>query len=358
MIHIIIGTKAQLIKVAPLMKELQDRKVSYNFIISGQHRETMDDLRHNFGLKEPDIILYRGADITKVYQMFFWGIEIIFKVLKNKKEIFKGDKKGIVINHGDTFTTLLGSIAAKLAGLKNGHLESGLRSFNFFHPFPEELFRYFTFILADYYFCPGPWAMGNLRKYRGVKIDTKYNTLYDSVRLAMDSPVKDELSIPDDKYAIVSLHRYENIFSERQFLSLIETVEVLAKKMRLLFILHPPTKSQLNKFSFYDRLASNNNIELRPRYDYFDFIKLLNKAEFIITDGGSNQEESFYLGKPCLLLRKKTERQEGIGENAVLSAYSKKVVEDFVDNYQDYKKIPKADVVSPSKIVADFLEKF
>ncbi|MBU1202529.1 UDP-N-acetylglucosamine 2-epimerase [Patescibacteria group bacterium] len=355
MIHIIIGTKAQLIKVAPLMKELQDRGVDYNFIISGQHKETMDDLMENFGVKKPDIVLYSGPDIVKVSQMIAWGGKIIFKFLKNKKEIFKDDKNGIVINHGDTFTTLLGSILAKLAGLKNSHLESGLRSFNFFHPFPEEIFRYLTFHLTDYYFCPGAWAMGNLEKYKGKKIDTIYNTLYDSVKLAIDSDTKQNLDIPQEKFAIVSLHRFENVFKKNRFLSLIELIEDTADSIKLLFILHPPTKDKLRKFDFYNRLKNNKNIELRPRYDYFDFIKLMDKAEFIITDGGSNQEESFYLGKPCLILRQKTERQEGLGQNAVLSGYNKKTVEDFVSNYYSYKLYPKDEAINPSRIVANFL---
>ncbi len=337
------------------MKELQQRGVPYNFIISGQHQETMDSLRYNFGLKEPDVVLYRGPDIVSVGQMIIWSIKIIIKCLKNKSEIFQNDKIGIVINHGDTFTTLLGAIMARIAGLKNGHLESGLRSFNFFHPFPEELTRWLVFHMTDYYFCPGDWALNNLKKYKGKKINTHYNTLYDSVRLALKADA-DEVSLPKEKFAIVSVHRYENVFRAKRLEYILTRLERVSQKIKLIFILHPSTKNQLKKFNFYDKLENNNNIELRPRYDYFRFIKLLNKAEFIITDGGSNQEESFYLGKPCLLMRKKTERTEGLSKNVLISNYDDNLIDGFVGNYKKYKNGPEVGDVVPSKIVADFLQ--
>ena len=89
MIHVIIGTKAQLIKMAPIMKELQRREVSYNFIFTGQHQETIGELLDNFNIKEPNIILYKGRDITSIFQMFFWSVKLISLSLFNKKEKLK-----------------------------------------------------------------------------------------------------------------------------------------------------------------------------------------------------------------------------------------------------------------------------
>lgn len=357
-LHIVIGTKAQLIKMAPIMLELQNQKIEYNFIFTGQHRETMDALRENFSIKAPDITLHKGKDITAIFQMLIWLIKICTKVLFKKKKIFGTTKKNdILLTHGDTFSTVLGALMGKLARIQVAHIESGLRSFNIFHPFPEELNRLMTFRLSNYYFCPGDWAVDNLKKYKGKKINTELNTLYDSLQLAIAAPKKDSLNIPEQKYGLCSIHRFENIFKKDQFIKIIEILEEVAKTKKLLFILHPPTKQQLNKLGLMKRLEENKNIELRPRYDYFDFTKLLNKSEFIITDGGSNQEEAFYLGKPCLLMRKATERQEGLGTTTVISNYDKKTIMEFIKNYEQYKTKSTEISVSPTKIIVETLIK-
>jgi UDP-N-acetylglucosamine 2-epimerase (non-hydrolysing) len=357
MIHIIVGTKAQLIKMAPIMSTLQKRGMYYNYIFTGQHKETVDDLRANFGIKEPDVVLYKGPEITNIFQMVTWGFKIIFKVLSNKKNIFKNDKDGIVLNHGDTFSTLLGTLLAKVAGLKSGHVESGLRSYNYFHPFPEEIIRVLVFFMTDYYFCPGDWALGNLKRYKGKKINTHLNTLYDSLIIAKDKN-NNNLDIPGEKFAVASIHRYENIFRLSKLKEVIAIIEDIAKDIKILFIMHPPTKKQLLKHGLFHRLDNNKNIELRPRYDYFSFIELVINSEFLISDGGSNQEEAFFLGKPCLLLRKKTERQEGLKANVVLSGYDKSVIKNFVYNYHKYKKPTIVADVGPSDIIVDNIKRF
>src|SRR3989344_6928891 len=102
MIHVIVGTKAQLIKMAPVMVEMQDRNIDYNFILTGQHQAVMDEIRKDFGIKEPDYVMYKGKDITGMAQMFFWLGRSLIHTLLNKKKIFP--KKGIVLVHGDAFS--------------------------------------------------------------------------------------------------------------------------------------------------------------------------------------------------------------------------------------------------------------
>lgn len=351
-IHIVIGTKAQLIKMAPIIHELEKRKIPYNFIFTGQHKETIDDLRENFSIKKPDITLYEGKDITGIFQMFFWIIRISLMAIFKKKKIFgKTEKKDILLTHGDTFSTVLGAIMGKLAGIKVGHVESGLRSFHLFHPFPEELNRLITFRLSNYYFCPGEWAINNLKKYKGHKINTKLNTLYDSLQLAIKESEKATVKIPEEKFCIFSIHRFENIFKTDQFKKILKELEETAKSIKVLFILHPPTKKQLEKLKLMEKLINTPNIELRPRYDYFNFINLLSKSEFIITDGGSNQEECFYLGKPCLLMRKTTEREEGLNQNVLISKYDTAITKEFIKNYQKYRIPQNTDTQSPTTII-------
>ncbi len=120
------------------MVRLQDRKIPYNFIHTGQHRETMDEMISDFGIKRPDNILYEGIDVVSISKMFLWMIQVLWKSVVRKKEIFGDKSKGIVLVHGDTLSTLLGALMGRIAGLRIGHVEAGLRSFNIFHPFPEE----------------------------------------------------------------------------------------------------------------------------------------------------------------------------------------------------------------------------
>jgi len=356
MIHIILGTKAQLIKMAPVMNELKKRSMDYNFIFTGQHKETIKELIEVFKLKKPDYILYEGKDITKIPQMIIWAIQCLIHTFRNKKKIFK-NQKGIVLVHGDAFSVLLGAIMGKISGLKVGYIEAGLRSFNLFHPFPEEITRRIAPRFADFHFCPGDFAFNNSKKYKGIKINTELNTLYDSLKLVIENKNSIQVDIPQEKYCLVSIHRFENIFRKEQLLFILKILEEISKQIKILFILHKPTREKLENFGFYQKLKENPNIELRPRYDYFKFIKLLSKSEFIITDGGSNQEESYYLGKPCLLMRKTTERKEGLGENVVISKYDEKIINVFIKNYQKYKLDSLNFKISPSKIIVDYLEK-
>lgn len=358
MIHIIIGTKAQLIKMAPIMRAIQDAGMSYRFISTGQHRETMADILNNFALPGPDYVLYKGPDITAVTKMLVWAMNILWKTIWHRRQIFGSDRNGIVLVHGDTFSTLLGALMAKLARLKVGHIESGLRSHNLLHPFPEELTRLLTFRLTDYYFCPGSWAVENLNRYSGIKINLGSNTLADALDLARNTISTIEVDIPAQPYAIATLHRFENVFSKAALERLVRIVCHIADKKKLLFILHKPTLNKLKEYKLYDYLDRHPNIELRQRYDYFRFIKLLNSSEFVISDGGSNQEECYYLGKPILLLRQATERQEGLGENCVLSRYDESIIDDFVRNFKKFQREKTDSGITPSQRIAAVCRSF
>jgi len=354
-IHVFIGTKAQLIKMAPVMVELQRRGLPWNFVFSGQHQATVDNIRDDFGLRPPDVTLYQGRDITGIGQMLLWSLRVVLYCLRHRDRVWQGDREGIVLNHGDTFSTLLGSLLARLAGLRCAHVESGLRSFRLLHPFPEEITRRLTFRLCDIYFAPGQWALDNLRDHRGIKVDTVYNTLLDSLRLSTGAAAG-AVAIPGERFALVSLHRFENIFSRRRLRHILHILQAVAREIPLLSILHPPTEKQLRRSGFYHTLAATPGIELRPRYGYFQFVELLRAAELAITDGGSNQEECFYLGKPCIIMRSATERQEGVGRNAVISNYDLEKVLDVVRDPARYRLEPVGLDQSPARLIVDTLQ--
>ena len=359
MIHVIVGTKAQLIKMAPIMGVLKNQSIDYNYISTGQHKGTIDEILKNFDIKKPDFVFYDGKDVTSVIQMFAWATRIAVKTLRQKKQIFRNDKNGIVLVHGDTFSTILGALLGKVAGMKVAHVESGLRSFNLFHPFPEEITRILTFRLSDYMFCPGDWAVNNLDRYKKIKINTHYNTLLDSLRIALPEIRKiNDIDMPQHPFGIVTLHRFENIFNRKAVDRIISIVERIANTRHLLFILHKPTEIQLRKYDYLRRLEDNPNVELRERYDYFRFIKLILEADFVVSDGGSNQEECYYLGKPIILLRKATERNDGLDRNCVVSKYDDRVIDDFLVNLEKYRFDPVWLESSPSEMIVDNCRQF
>jgi UDP-N-acetylglucosamine 2-epimerase (non-hydrolysing) len=338
--------------MAPVMVELRERGVPYRFVHTGQHQATMSEMLREFGLKAPDLVLHRGRDVVSLPQMAVWTAKILWQCATRRREIFGDEPRGIVLVHGDTFSTLLGALMGRVARLRVGHVESGLRSYRLFHPFPEEITRLLTFRLSDSLYCPGPWALSNVERHGSERVDTGCNTLADTLALALAMERRRD-HVPAGEYALVSLHRYENVFRRERFETLVEIVEELARGRRMLFILHPPTERQIDRLGLRARLASNPRIELRPRYTYFDFVTLLEGASFVVTDGGSIQEESSYLGLPCLLLREATERREGLGENVVLSRLDRDVIRRFGENPEAHRRPRAASRHRPSKAIVD-----
>jgi len=209
-IYVVIGTRAQLIKMVPLMALMQKQDIKYEFIYTAQHKETINRILEDFQVKDPDKTLYNRSEANTITKFVGWAGIMFLKALRPKR-IFSN--KGIVLTHGDTATTAWAAIVGKLAGCKVAHVESGLRSFNFLKPFPEELMRWITFHFSDIYFCPNDWAISNLKKYKGHKINLGVNTLYDAVQTALNSNTK--IKVPTEKFAVVSIHRYENIFTKK-----------------------------------------------------------------------------------------------------------------------------------------------
>lgn len=360
MIHFAIGTRAQLFKMAPIMLECERRNLDWRWIYTAQHKETMEQTLRTFGLPPPDYTVVNWQTEAKsMGKMWQWLLKMFLAIFKSKQILggFTG-KKHILLTHGDTFTTWLTALYAKVTGTKVMHVESGLRSFNWREPFPEEINRLITFRLADYYACPGQWALNNLSKYKGIKINTFDNTQVDTIRFGLANANKSDFTHPEKKYVVASLHRYENIFNKERFEKIISELEQISKKFLILMVQHPATKIQLDKLGLRQRLEQNSNIQLLPRLEYLPFVKAAKGAEFVITDGGGNQEELYHMGKPTLIFRNETERQEGIGTTALISKLDHKVISDFVSNYKTYEHPPTSSNISPSEIIVDAVKKF
>lgn len=358
--YFFIGTTAELIKVFPVMKEFRIQGVKYKVVSSGQNDIKKSELLKIAGVRKLDYILHEGPIKQSAMGLLRW----FWSTFKNGKKTLKDEFNGLNINntfilvHGDTVSTVMGALIGKKFGLKVAHIEAGLRSFNYLNPFPEEIDRVIVSRYANISFCPNQWSIDNIKKQKGIKINTFQNTLVDSLKIATSLKHKDEKlkKIPKDYFVFV-MHRQENLFNTKLVNFMIEKIKEVAKNKKCVFILHEPTKITLVKLGLLDELKKNKNFVLFPRLPYISFMKVLKNSDFIITDGGSNQEESYYFGKPCLILRKATERIEGLNENVILSDGVESEIESFISNPEAYRREPIVPKVNPSKIITDFFQK-
>ena len=265
-----------------------------------------------------------------------------------------------MVVHGDTVSTMMGAYLGRSLGMKVAHVEAGLRSHNWFSPFPEEIDRVLTSHKATLHFAPGSQAVENLRKARakGRIVDTEYNTIIDSLAYSRSVPCKNEAvqALRDGTpYFVFVMHRQENLANKKLVEAMVVRVTAQAQTVRCVMILHKPTEVTLAQMGILEKLQADPRFTLLPRVEYFDFMKLLDGASFVITDGGSNQEELAYMGKPCLIMRDRTERSDGLGENARLYGGDLQAVDDFVRNYTRYRRPAVTPAQSPAACIADAL---
>ena len=366
-IHVFIGTKPEYVKMSPLLLRMDAAEVDYRLIDSGQHAELSSALREEFGLKSPDFSLATGRDITTVRQALIWSLRIAGRLAsrsKLRREVF-GGLGGVCVVHGDTPTTLLSTLLARRAGLAVAHVEAGLRTYSWFQPFPEEIVRVLVGRLAEVLFAPGPTAAANLRR-SGVKgriVEQAGNTVLETVRAASLAQVQPSLperpGIPrlseerPAAPAVVTMHRFENLRRKKRWKELIDLVETLAARMPVCWVLHGPTERLISQETRH-RLteAGATLVSLLPHSEFF---AMLGEAPLVVTDGGSIQEECALLGVPTLIWRSHTDREDGLGSNAVLSRFDPAVVEEFLADPQAYRQSARIPKVSPSEQILDEL---
>lgn len=356
--YFFVGTTAELIKLLPVMKEFTRRKLDYQLISSGQNDLANSELLGLAG-KEIDFCLHQGGLKPSTATLVSWFFRAYRHGRRRLGAMFAagGGDDALMVVHGDTLSSVLGAWLAAHFKISLAHVEAGLRSYNFFNPFPEEINRVMVSRLADIHFCPGDWACRNLSRVRGEKVNTGHNTLLDSLRMALE--VEDNADIEGiaggEPFCLFILHRQENLFNGKTVKYVIKRMVDLSASLKCVLVMHRLTRAVLEKFDLMDTLRANPGIVLLPRQPYVSFVHLLQRSRFIVTDGGSNQEEAYYLGKPCLLLRKRTERREGLGENVVLSQINPDTVERFLADPGLYRRSPLAPATSPSRIIVDRL---
>jgi UDP-N-acetylglucosamine 2-epimerase (non-hydrolysing) len=358
-ILVVFGTTGELIKLAPVLLRLDERGHRYLLATTGQQVQQIPGFVEQFGLRQPDIWLARGGngnDLRVNSDIPGWFARVTRSWLRERRRVLRtlrsGSGRPLVLVHGDTMTTVLGSMMGRSLRATVAHIEGGLRSYDLRHPFPEELNRKLATALSRIHYAPGPWAASNL--HRGEVVDTGSNTIRDS--LALVSEAEPAIALPDQPFGVVSLHRFE-LLNNRRLLT--ETTGVLAEAARrtpLLFIDHPVTIAALTRFGL-DRHFDATTFVRIPRLRFFDFVRVERRSAFVVTDSGGSQEECYYLDVPCLVHRVKTERREGLGENALLSQMRADVLRDFLGDPSRFRRRSALPVTSPSEIVVDDLER-
>lgn len=344
----IVGTRAQLIKVAPVIREFESKNLPITFILTGQHEDTMDDLIEEFGISTLPTSLIEGKEHSSIIALLLWIPTIVLLLIQALKQ----HPKSYIFVHGDTLTTLLSTISAKLCGHKVVHLESGLTSKSILNPFPEELIRRIVFHFTNIACCPSQLDITNMQKYRHVEIiDTQGNTILDSIKyLNIGKNV-----IQKDKSILVSLHRFQNIYSKKRLNDIKKMLIDLSIGYKIYFVLHPATLKKLKSYDFLNDLEQTENIKLLPRMTYKKFLNLALSTTCVITDGGSNQEELAFFGHPTVILRDTTERYDGIGSNAKIISSPKDIFKFFKgQKYTELKVTPTNLKISPSRIIRDY----
>jgi UDP-N-acetylglucosamine 2-epimerase (non-hydrolysing) len=360
-ILVVFGTTGELIKLAPVLLRLEDRGHRYLLATTGQQVEQIPGFLEQFGLRQPDLWLARGAggrDLRTNRDIPGWLSTVSRSFARSRRrlrgELLAGPGKPLVLVHGDTMTTVLGASMGRALRFPVAHIEAGLRSYDLRHPFPEELNRRTASRIARIHYAPGPWAASNLRS--GDVVDTGSNTIRDSLALVDDAPGASTIVPTDGRYGVVSLHRFELLSNRAELGGVLDVLAQAARRTPLVFIDHSVTVAALERFRFGHYFDSSAFVRV-PRLRFFDFVRLERKCAFVVTDSGGSQEECFYLDRPCLVHRVRTERREGLGENVVLSGKKLEVVQEFLEMPDRYRRRSVLPDVSPSDVIVGDLER-
>lgn len=355
MIFFFVGTTAEFIKLFPIMVEMDQRKIPYEIISSGQNDITTSTILTHFGIKEPTLVLSDTSHKKTALGLITWFMKNLLTSIRKVKDVAKAKPGDVLVVHGDTVSTVLGALIGRFVGMKVCHVEAGLRSYNYFNPFPEELDRVLTSYLSHVHFAPNEWAVNNLRSKKGKVVNTRENTLIDGLRLSKTVELSKNYFPEGIDYFVFVVHRQENLFDTEFIKYIVDRCVEESERIHCVLVLHELTKIKLEELGMLGALKSKSNITLIPRLEYVDFMKVLANSRFIVTDGGSNQEEAYYMGIPCLILRTHTERIEGLCENVILSKKSREIVEAFFDNPYAYQRESKLGSEYPSKTIVDEL---
>ncbi|NLP18118.1 MAG: UDP-N-acetylglucosamine 2-epimerase (non-hydrolyzing) [Firmicutes bacterium] len=312
----VFGTRPEAIKMAPLILELESREeFASRVAVTGQHREMLQQVLKEFNLT-PDYDL----DIMRESQTLF---DTTTGVLRGLENVLAQEKPHMLLVHGDTTTTFASALAAFYRQIPVGHVEAGLRSFSRYLPFPEEINRCLTTVLADLHFAPTETSRENLLQ-EGIdpqKIIVTGNTAIDALLMTVKKdhvftdPSLQELDLSQKRVIVVEAHRRENWGAPlTEICTALGSLVRRRQDIRVIFPVHP---NPIVRKTVYKELGGEVRVHLVPPLNYKDFVNLMARAYLLVTDSGGIQEEAPSLGKPVLVLREVTERPEAVAAGTV-----------------------------------------
>lgn len=332
-IMLVFGTRPEAIKMAPLVKEFQKRKDTFETIVcvTGQHREMLDQVLRIFDIR-PDYdlnIMKQGQDLY----------DVTARVLVGMRDVLDEAKPDVVLVHGDTTTSTAAALAAFYRQIPVGHVEAGLRTHNIYSPWPEEMNRQLTGRIATYNFAPTALSRENLLKESvdDAKITVTGNTVIDALYWVVDR-IKDDKSLNAElaetlkaagydterlndgrRLVLITGHRREN-FGDG-FISMCRAIRHLTKKypeVDFVYPMHlnPNVRKPIHEV-FGEDLGNLGNMHFIEPLEYLSFVYLMEKSAIVLTDSGGIQEEAPGLGKPVLVMRDTTERPEALAAGTV-----------------------------------------
>ena len=324
-ILLVLGTRPEAIKMAPLVKALQKDTEHFEtrVCVTAQHRQMLDQVLEVFGIT-PEYDLNIMAPNQDLY-------DITAKVLLGLREVLKDFRPDTVLVHGDTTTSMAASLAAFYMQIPVGHVEAGLRTYNMLSPWPEEMNRQVTDRICTYYFAPTEQSRANLLQENidAKKIFITGNTVIDALLMAVDiisttAGVKEKMAkelqekgytVGDREYILVTGHRREN-FGDG-FLHICKAIKELAALHPEMDIVYPVHLNPNVQKPVYELLSGLSNVYLISPLDYLPFIYAMQHSTLLLTDSGGVQEEAPSLGKPVLVMRDTTERPEAVEAGTV-----------------------------------------
>ncbi|EUJ18177.1 non-hydrolyzing UDP-N-acetylglucosamine 2-epimerase [Listeria aquatica] len=339
----VFGTRPEAIKMAPLvhaLKENSDRFESV-VVVTAQHREMLDQVMQIFNI-EADIDL----DIMKAGQTLS---DITSRVLSGLVETIKQEQPDIVLVHGDTTTSFAAGLASFYEQTAIGHVEAGLRTWNKYSPFPEEMNRELTGVLADLHFAPTDTAKENLLR-ENKKAETVFvtgNTAIDALKTTVQEdyshPILDALG--DHRLILMTAHRRENLGEPMQ--GMFEGVRKIVEERPDVELVYPMHKNPAVREKALSILGGHDRIHLIEPLDAIDFHNFLKKSYLVFTDSGGVQEEAPGMGVPVLVLRDTTERPEGVeaGTLKLIGTQKEALISEallLLDNPAEHQKMSQA----------------
>ena len=303
----VVGARPNFMKIAPLHRAFvaHPKIKSSKILHTGQHYDAkMSDIFFNqLELPQPDYYLGIGGGSHT------WATA---NIMLKFEEVLKEEKPDLVLVVGDVNSTVACTLVAVKMGIPTAHVEAGLRSGD--RAMPEEINRLVTDSIADYLFVTEQSGMVHLAK-EGVadeKIFFVGHVMIDSLiyfrEKASKSNIIQKLGVEEKNYVLMTMHRPHNVDNEEGLKHILQIIKYAASHRDVVFAIHPRTESRYKSFGFYDELANVNRLTLLPPQGYFEFLKLMDNAELIITDSGGIQEETTYLQVPCMTFRDTTER--------------------------------------------------